>query len=121
MLSESQIRRLLDIANAACHKGNVVDARAMYDGVLALRPGFVPARIGMALSHIVVNEFEEAEARLRDVLAENPDDADALGMLGLCLVLAGRREEDEAVLTPLAGGEGPTAALASGLLENLRA
>ena len=40
MLSDTQISRLLDVANAACHGGNVVDARAMYAGVLALRPGF---------------------------------------------------------------------------------
>ena len=38
MLSDTQISRLLDVANAACHGGNVVDARAMYAGVLALRP-----------------------------------------------------------------------------------
>ena len=27
MLSDTQISRLLDVANAACHGGNVVDAR----------------------------------------------------------------------------------------------
>ena len=32
MLSDIQISRLLDVANAACHGGNVVDARAMYAG-----------------------------------------------------------------------------------------
>ena len=46
MLSDTQISRLLDVANAACHGGNVVDARAMYAGVLALRPGFAPALMG---------------------------------------------------------------------------
>lgn len=50
MLSDTQISRLLDVANAACHGGNVVDARAMYAGVLALRPGFAPALMGKALS-----------------------------------------------------------------------
>ena len=56
MLSDTQISRLLDVANAACHGGNVVDARAMR-GVLALRPGFAPALMGKALSHIVVDDF----------------------------------------------------------------
>ena len=65
MLSDTQISRLLDVANAACHGGNVVDARAMYAGVLALRPGFAPALMGKALSHIVVDDFDEAE-RLRE-------------------------------------------------------
>ncbi len=120
MLSESQIRRLLDIANAACHKGNAADARIIYDGVLALRPGFAPARIGMALSHIVVNEFEKSEELLKAVLEENPDDVDAQVMLGLCYVLAGRGEEAETVLTPVAEGREPASELASSLLESLR-
>ena len=120
MLSESQISRLLDIANAACHKGNAADARVIYDGVLALRPGFVPARIGMALSHIVVNEFEKSEELLKAVLEERADDADAQAMLGLCYVLADRREEAEALLTPLAESQEPTAELAASLLEKLR-
>ena len=66
MLSDTQISRLLDVANAACHGGNVVDARAMYAGVLALRPGFAPALMGKALSHIVVDDFDEAERLLKD-------------------------------------------------------
>ena len=65
MLSDTQISRLLDVANAACHGGNVVDARAMYAGVLALRPGFAPALMGKALSHIVVDDFDEAERLLK--------------------------------------------------------
>ena len=75
MLSDTQISRLLDVANAACHGGNVVDARAMYAGVLALRPGFAPALMGKALSHIVVDDFDEAERLLKEeVLAALPED-----------------------------------------------
>ena len=86
MLSDTQISRLLDVANAACHGGNVVDARAMYAGVLALRPGFAPALMGKALSHIVVDDFDEAERLLKDeVLAAMPEDEDAQALLG-CLL-----------------------------------
>ena len=78
MLTDSQITRLLDIANAGCHKGLVLQARAIYDGVLAVRPGHVPALIGQALSHIVIGEYDEAEKLLCDgILSEHPDDADA--------------------------------------------
>ena len=53
----------------------MVDARAMYAGVLALRPGFAPALMGKALSHIVVDDFNEAERLLKDeVLAAMPED-----------------------------------------------
>ena len=123
MLSDTQISRLLDVANAACHGGNVVDARAMYAGVLALRPGFAPALMGKALSHIVVDDFDEAERLLKDeVLAAMPEDEDAQALLGLCYTLARRQgeAEAEAVLAPLAAGEGPRAELAAGLLEKLR-
>ena len=98
MLSDTQISRLLDVANAACHGGNVVDARAIYAGVLALRPGFAPALMGKALSHIVVDDFDEAERLLKDeVLAAMPEDEDAQALLGLCYTLARRQGEAEAV------------------------
>lgn len=121
MLSDTQISRLLDVANAACHRGNVLDARTVYAGVLALRPGFAPALMGKALSHIVVDDFDEAERILKDgVLAAMPEDGDAQALLGLCYTLAKRQTEAEALLGPLAAGEGPRAELAGGLLEKLR-
>ena len=99
----------------------MVDARAMYAGVLALRPGFAPALMGKALSHIVVDDFDEAERLLKDeVLAAMPEDEDAQALLGLCYTLARRQGVAEAVLAPLAVGEGPRAELAAGLLEKLR-
>ena len=122
MLTESQITRLLDIANAGCHKGLVLQARAIYDGVLAVRPGHVPALIGQALSHIVIGEYDEAENLLCDgVLSEHPDDADARAVLGLCLCLADKKEEARAVLSPLAENGGQNAELARSLLENMDA
>ena len=120
MLDDSQITRLLDIANAGCHKGMVLEARAIYDGVLAVRPGHIPALIGQALSHIVVGGFEQAEDLLRnDVLKKAPGDADALAILGLCLVLAERKDEARAVLQSLPSAEGSAAALARSLLEQM--
>ena len=122
MLTDSQIARLLDIANAGCHKGLVLQARTIYEGVLSVRPGHVPALIGQALSHIVIGEYEQAEKLLRDgVLSEHPDDADAGVMLGLCLCLADKKDEAAALLRPLADGEGGSAELARSLLENMNA
>lgn len=122
MLTDSQITRLLDIANAGCHKGLVLQARAIYDGVLAVRPGHVPALIGQALSHIVIGEYDEAEKLLCDgILSEHPDDADAKAMLGLCLCLADKKEEARAVLSPLVENDGQNAELARSLLENMDA
>lgn len=122
MLTDSQIVRLLDIANAACHKGLVLDARTIYDGVLAVRPGHVPALIGQALSHIVIGEYDKAEDLLRtQVLAGNPEDADAKVMLGLCLCLADRKDEARQILQELIDGQEKSADLARSLLEQMEA
>lgn len=121
MLSDEHRQRLLDIANAGCAKGHLVEARTIYNGLLALNPGLAPASIGLAMSHIVVNEFAEGERLLLDdVLAANPADQEARAMLGLCHTLAGQREAAENVLKPLAEEDGPRAELAVTLLERLR-
>ena len=95
MFSEQQIARLLDLGNLACQKGMVKEARTIIGGVLALRPDFAPALIGMAFTHVVVDDFEGALAILDKVLAASPNDSDALAMLGLAHMLAGRRDEAE--------------------------
>ncbi|WP_273523467.1 tetratricopeptide repeat protein [Mailhella massiliensis] len=121
MLTDSQIVRLLDIANAGCHKGMVMEARTIYEGILAVLPGHAPALIGRALSHIVIGEYGQAETILRsEVLSENPDDAEGRVMLGLCLFLADKKDEAEEILQPLAEEEHSSAELAKSLLEQIR-
>ena len=116
MVEETTIVRLMDIANAACHKGNVLDARTIFDNVLVIKPGHVPALIGLALSHIVVNELAKAESMLRDILAQHEDDADAQAMLGFCLILMKRKEEATALLEPLKDNTDSAGGLARSLL-----
>lgn len=117
MLTASDIQRLLDIANVGCHTGHVGQARTIYEGVLALKPGFAPARIGLAYSHLVIDEFDEAEIELKEILDANPADADALALLGLVYTLAGCQAPAEAILRPLATGQGARAELAENLLK----
>ncbi len=118
MLDDSQISRLLDIANAGCHKGCVHEARTIYDSVLAMKPGHVPALIGRALSHIVVSDYPAAEAMLRDILSEHAEDADARCMLGLCLMLQ-KKDEARGLLSSLREREDSAGKLAKSLLEAL--
>lgn len=117
MLTASEIQRLLDIANVGCHTGHVGQARTIYEGVLALKPGFVPARIGLAYSHLVIDEFDEAETLLKEILGANPADLDAQVMLGLVYMLAGRTADAEPVLQPLTAEQGPRGELAENLLK----
>ena len=119
MLNDEQISRLLDIANAGCHKGLVGEARAIYEGVLALKPGHVPALIGQALSHIVIGEFSQAEDVLRDILRSDPKDDDAKAMLGLSLFLEDKKEEAREVLESIGDSDGKASALAASLLEQI--
>ena len=116
MLEELHIVRLMDIANTACHKGMVLEARTIFDSILVIKPGHVPALIGQALSHIVVNEFDKAETMLRDILANHEGDADAQAMLGFCLFLMKRTDEATALLEPLKDTDGSAGKLAQSLL-----
>lgn len=119
VLDDPQISRLLDIANAGCHKGCVHEARTIYDSVLMLKPGHVPALIGRALSHIVVGDFGTAEAILRDILSAHEEDADARCMLGLCLTMQ-KKDEGRELLSSLQEREDSAGRLARSLLEELR-
>ena len=69
MFSERQIARLLDLGNLACQKGMVKEAITIIEGVLALRPGFPPALVGLAFTRVVVDDFDGAQAILDRVLA----------------------------------------------------
>ena len=97
LLDNNEVALLLDLANLACHKGMPEEARVIVDGVLAVRPNFVPALITLAYSHLVVDDFDRALEILEPVLAAKPDDADARIVQLLTLLLAGKRSEaDEA-------------------------
>lgn len=119
MLELAQIMRLLDIANAATQKGLVLEARVIYEKVLELMPGHAPARIGLAMGHLAVDDFQKAEDILRAVLCEKKGDPEARAALGLCLQLAGRQDEAREILAPLAEEDGPSARMAATLLAQL--
>lgn len=120
MFSAAQIQRLLDIANAGCHKGLVLDARAIYESVLTAKPDFAPALIGLAFSHLVVDDFAVAECLLAQVLARNPDDKDALVTLGFCYTMAQRADKATELLEPLVDDPSSAGNLATDLLHVLR-
>ena len=116
MLTQEQIIRLQDIAFAACHSGAVYEARLIFDGLLTLNPQNFPARLGKAFSHVVVDDFEDAETLLRACLADKKDDVDAEALLGLCLVLSGRQDEARGLLAGKNYPQTPSGQLARELL-----
>lgn len=92
-IQEDDVSLLLDIANMACHRGYPGEARTIIDGVLAIKPDFIPAKITLAYSHLVVDEFNMALDILDPIIAHSPTDADARLMQGLTLLLAKRNDE----------------------------
>lgn len=121
MLTDTQVQRLQDIAYCAAHTGDVLNARTIYAGILAIKPQTVASRIGMAFTHLVVNEFDTAEAILKDeVLAANPDDAEARVLLGLNYLLATRKDEARDIFILLQKQNTPASTLARELLETIQ-
>ena len=119
MLTDSEVRRLLDVANAGVQRGVIGPARRVYEGILANRPEHVPTLISLAMSHLAVGEYDEAETVLRDkVLAQNPDDPDGLAYLGLNAFLAGRKDEAAEILAKVPE-DTPAGNLAKNLLESI--
>lgn len=106
MLSQSEITRLLDLANAACHHGYVLEGRIIFVGLLAAKPEHIPTMLGIAFSYIVVDDFAEAEKIITEgVLPLAPEDSDAKALLGLVYSMTQRKAEARELLWPLAQGE----------------
>jgi Flp pilus assembly protein TadD len=105
LIDETSLTRLVDVGLAAAHLGRPGEARAIFENLLAFRPEYAPAKIGLAFTYLVCNDFGKAETLLRDeVLARNPQDAEALALLGLALGFDGKAEEAAQVLERIPTG-----------------
>lgn len=117
MLTNEDVRRLLDIAAAGINAGEIASARKICEGIIAGHPEHAPAKILLALSHIAVGEYEAADLILKDdVLQKTPNDPDALVYLGLSAHLAGRKDEAVEILGRVPA-DAPAQRLAAAILE----
>ena len=89
MISDRQLSRLVDLSNIALNFGMIMQARKICEGIVAIKPNFVPALISLAFSHIVVDDFKVAQEILDKLLKADPDNEDALGMLAVSHILSG--------------------------------
>jgi hypothetical protein len=71
----------------------MLPGRVIFEGLAAARPGHEAPRMGLAMSHYMIDEFEAAEEILRGLMRDKPDFRLAGVHLALCLILAGRRDE----------------------------
>jgi tetratricopeptide (TPR) repeat protein len=107
MLEAEDLQELAEVGFCAVNTGNMLRARKIFEGILAERPGHNAPLMGLAMSHYMVNEFEEAEKILRGILEKDPHFELARVHLGLTLILAGRREEALPLLHEAAKSKDP--------------
>jgi Flp pilus assembly protein TadD len=112
LIENRHIQRLVDIGLTGVYRGRVAESRAVFEGLLAYNPALTAARIGLAFSHLVVDDFETAETMLQSILTTDQDNPEALVMLGLVYKLAGRGDEAAETLTKVPSNGGPSADLA---------
>lgn len=82
-----------NLAAVLREQGDQVEAETRYREALALKPGYVDALIGLALSQIARSQFEPALASYRQVLKHDQRNFDALVGSGGVLIELVRRSE----------------------------
>jgi len=71
------------------------DGNALFEHALAVRPDNVPARVQLAVVHLMAGEAADAERHLRLALDNDPDSAQAWSNLGSALRMQGRKRDAE--------------------------
>jgi hypothetical protein len=110
------VKSLMEIGIVAAGSGLRDHARAIFEGLAAVRPESDGPAIGLALIDLGRSEHEAAIGRLREAVAQHPESLDSKMFLGLALKLAGRNAECGRVVEELvASGDARAKAFAAGL------
>ena len=93
ILEKEKISALIQIGFAGCAKGQIFQARRLFEGLLCSDSELVGAKIGLAFSYIVVDDFDKADQILDELLVSHSDDADVKAMKVFSLALQKKSEE----------------------------
>ncbi len=93
ILEKEKISALIQIGFAGCAKGQIFQARRLFEGLLCADSELVGAKIGLAFSYIVVDDFDKADQILDEFLVSHSDDADVKAMKVFSLALQKKSEE----------------------------
>ena len=93
ILEKEKISALIQIGFAGCAKGQLFQARRLFEGLLCVDSELVGAKIGLAFSYIVVDDFDKADQILDELLVSHSDDADVKAMKVFSLALQKKSEE----------------------------
>lgn len=119
MFTKEEVQRLLDIANYGSHKGQPAPARKILENILAFYPEHSGALLGLAHNHITVGDYGKAKEILQNIIGKNSTDMEAKALLGLCFILADKKEEAKPLLEEVKNSEAASRTLAKDLLNNL--
>ena len=93
ILEKEKISALIQIGFAGCAKVQIFQARLLFEGLLCADSELVGAKIGLAFSYIVVDDFDKADQILDELLVSHSDDADVKAMKVFSLALQKKSEE----------------------------
>ncbi|MDR2826160.1 MAG: tetratricopeptide repeat protein [Deltaproteobacteria bacterium] len=120
MLEAEDLQLLAEVGFCGVSMGNMLQARKIFNGILLVRPGHKAPLMGLAMSHYMVDEFEQAEEILLEILKADPQFDMAKAHLALTYLLAGRKEEAKPLLEEVKhNGDSMFMAMADELLEKL--
>jgi lipoprotein NlpI len=83
IIEKSEIRMLINVAFAGCSRGYVSKAREIFSKLLEVYPDIAAAKVGLAFSYVVVDDFNRGDEILNSVLDADSSNDDARGFLVL--------------------------------------
>ncbi len=92
-ISGDVVQLLSQIGYLACLKGNVHDGQMIMDSVEMNSNSHPSTLIGVAISRIYANQYDEAIHTLNNVLVIDPDNMTAKTFLGIALSESGQSED----------------------------
>jgi tetratricopeptide (TPR) repeat protein len=109
------VKTLLEIGLFSAHKGEVLLAREIFQGLLSAIPDLRPAQAGLGLSFLAVNAYPEAEEMLLKAL-DQADLPEAKLFLALTYRFSGRPEAALELLQDLKDNGGEIGQLAGEIM-----
>ncbi len=118
ILEKSEVRTLIDVAFAGCSRGLVTLSRQIFSKVLDVYPDIVAAKVGLAFSHIVVDDFAHGDELLNEVLENDSANDDARGFLVLSKFLQKDSDSVDSLMLEFVDKESSGYKLARSVIES---
>ena len=92
-LDKNELALLCKVGFLACASGKVYEGRQMFESLLLALPKNQSVMIGLAFSHMVVDDFETSDSILQEIIEADSTNYDAIGLLALSYALQKRNDD----------------------------